>query len=120
MEGKVPLRRGEPSTARKVSSSGIPYATQTVLDLVELVCVIKRLVNALHPTTMENIQCPPSYYNGEYSMPSILLKEKIFLNFNETFCSSSSRKGMFKTFCIDWNLNKTYLTNLGYMIIYLV
>ena len=53
-------------------------------------------------------------------MPSILLKEKIFLNFNETFCSSSSRKGMFKTFCIDWNLNKTYLANLGYMIIYLV
>ena len=55
MEGKVPVRRGEPSTARKVSSSGIPYATQTVLDLVELVCVIKRLVNALHPATMENI-----------------------------------------------------------------
>merc|ERR1712002_827068 len=84
MEGKVPVRRVEPSTARMVTSSGIPYTAQAVLDLVELVCVIKRLVNALHPTKMENIQCPPSYYNGDYSIPSILLKENIFLNFNET------------------------------------
>ena len=59
-------------TTRKVSSSGIPYAIQTVLDVVELVCVIKRLVNVLHPTGMEifnvlhlttmgNTQYPPSY-----------------------------------------------------------
>ena len=72
MEGKIPVRRGEPSTARMVSSSGIPYAAQAVLDLVELVCVIKRLVNVLHPTGMEifnvlhlttmgNTQCLPSY-----------------------------------------------------------
>ena len=69
MERKVPVRRVESLPARKVSSSVIPYAIQTVLDLVELVCVIKRLVNALillewrifnvlHLTTMGNTQCP--------------------------------------------------------------
>ena len=40
MEGKVPVRRGEPSTASMVSSSGIAHAAQAVQDLLELVCVI--------------------------------------------------------------------------------
>ena len=42
---------------------------------------VKRgIFNALHgghPTTMGNIQCPPSYYNGEYSMPSIHFKSRV-------------------------------------------
>ena len=40
MARKVAVRRGKPSTARMVGSSGIAYAARAVLDLVELVRVI--------------------------------------------------------------------------------
>ena len=82
MSRKVPVRRGEPSTARMVGSSGIDYAARATLDLVELVRLIYRFTQSCSDV-MSYVTCRvPSTprYSPDHRVNNNILSKNIVTN----------------------------------------